>query len=707
MGKYEEVGAAPTTRRNSPVTQPSRYEEIEEEQGPGFLARLFSSMAGDDPRRAEMQAMAEEAVATGEAENQQGMRSLQSMMQGASDTASLGAAPLAERLLGGAVDMAGSAMTGNNQEMTYGDFVKRVTGERNSLAGESPGFNTAGALAGAVGTGLGVAGAGLKAFPALAKSGWARIGASGAYGGAETALTGTGTGDLTAENAVGNIATGAALGAGGQAIGEALAPLGRFARSRTSKAGADARGQRQLAHSLMDEATGPNSVAAAIGKPGGMSPQELRDMTLSLGNGQQMGEYSPLLRSLYGDVASTPEATGKLGPTVQRAEQRLAQLPGEAQTILDDALINTNRSVTGREAGEAVKAQRTEAAKVFREVLDGADGRSVPVMSKAALRNRAATLADDMGQPVFDKRNMSPTVRNTLEGFRKLVTETGDVKQKDVTLKALHNIRMDIDKSLGSMWADGASSADKSDRAALLALKKMVSQTMSESSEDFAAASAKYAETGAADRAFDLGSKLMRGTNTNAPVEQVREYATSLTAPELGRMQDGALEWLQGQLNQSDTALRKLAQDNPDMMGRVKAIFGDDVDVEGLATALDNLATQKKDYTRLAGSEKKATKNALPSRSSNEATGKFDKLVVLLGLSPRHGVPVSAARRVLMGDHTAFNRSLFDLLQESDPKAAALKIEELIRLRDAPNAGLTGGAIGGAVMPGLLSTYDK
>lgn len=698
---FETADLIVAEQSNSPVTPP------EEEGGGNWLANMFGvDTMSPDQQRAMMEERSAAFIDENKDVDRQALSKANAFMQGATDTASAGIAPAAERLIGGGVDWMTSKATGNNREMGYPDFVDRITKERNAKAAEHPGFSTAGGLAGGLlfGLGLNNVGTGLSATGRV-------LGAAPALGAGEALSTAAGRGDLSSENALAVGGIGALAGAGGQLLGEGISALGRFAGSRTTQAGADTAAKRRIASSLMDDATGPDSISAAINRGKGLTEAELRAVAQSTGgpDGRHLGEYNPLLRELYGNVAQHSDVTGRVGPTVDMANQRLKQLPEQASTILDDALTDTTRGATGEAFKAATEEQKAAASAAMKEIFDSEAGRGAQVVSKVQLRNRAAQLTDDAGNLVFDRRNMTPAARKTLDHFRELAKNTGS--GQGLSMTALQQIKFELDDAMTSAWSTNATSADKVNTGQLKALKNMVNDLMGEIDPRYVEASSNYADAKSIERAADRGRALIKGTNNTAPLPAVRDYVETLSGPELEAAQDAALDYLQGQLKSSNTTLRKMAADNPDLMGRVSAIFGDDVPLDELSEALGEVTARQGDYAKMAGAEVAGVSNAIPKGSEHTAENWFDAATTALGLAPGRGAPVSAARRTIArltkGDPTAYNRNLLELLQQNAPDKAMAALEELFRLRSAPNASMLGGAVGGAAVPGAMSTYGE
>lgn len=629
----------------------------------------------------------------------EGFGKTRAMLKGASGAASFGLSDAAQRYVGAAVDKA----MFNEDNLSYSDLLDRVTKENNQDMADHPGYGLMGTVAGSVLGGKAALDTAGKAVPWLAKGIAGRMTGAAALGGIEAPAVAAGRGELEKENVLGLAAMGAGFGMLGQGIGEVVAPAGRFIKSRATEAGAEEAAKRKLAHSLMDDATGAESVAAAVNNGKGLSQDDLLALANDLGDGRHLGEANPKMLELYTSVAKTPEATGRLSSTTARAEQHLAELPARANEAIENVLVNPNRQLVGQEARQASALRQDEARAAYREIFDSDEGRYVAVTTGKELRARAKNLKDSQGYPVFDEATMTAPARAVLKRFNSMVKSTGD--GKEIPLKGLQNLRTDLNDMISNSWSESAASGAKMRTSDMIALRTMIDDTMKGSSDKYAQASAKFAAVEDEKRAYEAGRKLIRGTNTTAPVDEVKAYIDSLSGPELNHAQDGALEWLKGQLDQSDTALRKLAQSNPDMMGRIQAIFGEDIQIEELAEALDSMAQQKAAYTKLSKAETSTIKNALPSRSGNEATSMLDKLVTLIGLGPQRGVPVSPLRRVLMGDHQALNKQLLNLLQQDNPEAAKTLMDELIQMRAKPRAGTTGGAIGAGGFSGLLSEF--
>lgn len=238
-------------------------------------------------------------------------------------------------------------------------------------------------------------------------------------------------------------------------------------------------------------------------------------------------------------------------------------------------------------------------------------------------------------------------------------------------------------------------------------MKNTVNKIMQDTDPRYADASTEFADVKSIERAGEMGRKLVRGTNTTSPIEEVEGYMATLTQPERIAAQDSAMSWLRGEASRTNTQINRLAKDNPDMRQRLTAIFGQNVDFDSLSDAAASLKTQREQYEALAKVEREGVGQSIPKPQEDSVGGLIDLASMAAGLRPGQGTPVSSTRRavtrLLRGDPREVNKTLLDLLQSATPEQSKEIIESLLRTRNAPNARMTGAVAGSAINQGIMA----
>lgn len=703
-----EPGAAgPMNMMDAPYSQPN-----EAAQSDNIFSVLFGGKEASRGLADNMQQM-EQGYRQHEkdkAANQQfinnSLEGGRALVQGAGDTLSFGLAPLADRALGTATRTLMDGMDGSIDK-SVGQQWRDVTDERKQLAEDHPWANMIGETAGAV-AGLGTM---ATQVPAVAKhlgTVGGRLATMAGLGAAENTAVNAGQGDFNMLDPL----IGAAGGFGGQLLGEAASLGGRFIRSRATVAGADEAAKDGLARDLLDPKRGVLGRTLNNDQP--MDAATLQTLADGMQPGEMLGEQSQGLLDALGHSAGTDAALGKTAKPARIAEQRLKDLPGQTRDIVEETLSpgGTRRTTKTRKALQNMRME--DARHYFSEIFDTPEGRKMPVATKEEIAGQVWNIRDTNGNRVFDQRNVSPSSKAVLAEYQKLVENTGalttEAGEPALSLKGLQNVKIALDDRIAANWGVDPTSGQKFNTRELAALKNHVNKLISEIEPQYADVSRLYADVASTNKAYDFGSKMVRGTETSQPVEEVAEYMTSLSTPEKRAAQEGALTWVLENAENSGTFLRKLSAENPAQARRLEAIFGDVLQENGvtladLAEAVDETAKRVGGYKKLVKANETAPSRAATSTpaDSNNAAGKIvDAVFATMGIMPKRGMPVSAIRRLVAGDPDAHDRVLFDLLTTDTQEEASKKIADYVARTKRPNAGIKGGAIGAGLTTTLM-----
>lgn len=343
------------------------------------------------------------------------------------NAATLGLTGQAERL-GGAAMM---AATNDNPEMTYGDFVNQMDAATAQRRKDHAIAATGGAVIGAVAPAIATGGANIAAQAAgkmlgegAGRATAGRVLASAAYGGAENAAVEAGRGNVdNLADMAQAMGLGAAFGAGGQLVGEAAEPVGRFIGSRLGNKNLIRRAAlERVGHSIADPTPGPGNIASALGyKTGKESIDAMYEAASRTGgmDGKLFGETSDdMLRIYLGNVAD-PQTIGLQGPTKELAQRRVSELGQDIRTTLRDNL----EDATSPQGAQAAKTlMDVDAGKqLYQDIFDTPAAATTPVITKESLLNDLYHATDRSGKPIFDPGNATPAQKATWERLEKTI----------------------------------------------------------------------------------------------------------------------------------------------------------------------------------------------------------------------------------------------------------------------------------------------
>lgn len=630
----------------------------------------------------------------------------QAMTDSFANVATGGLQGLYDRYVGAGTDVLGqAAFGGGEQEMSFGDFVNKRTEDRQRRRQEYPAHSIVGGIGGGLVSGAaaakGIQAGGSELAKRALSSATGRIGSAAAAGALENVATEAGEGGI---NSIADMLTPAALGAAGGAVGQAAGEIiPKLWRGASDFVGPGARrrhGMREAASSLMDPATGGGSVAAASGKPEGYSIDDLLALSEMTGGPQNrmFGEGSEGLLDVTAALAGSREVTGTTDSAAEIARQRIRETPEALRGLLTDNLTDSARKISGDDAAALSRLGKTEAKAMYSQIFDTPAARQTPVITKKELL--------DLLSP--DPQNDTASIRSAYKLFEDVLPQGSE--QGELTLKGLHNVKIELDKRIASAWSDSASSIDKVSAAHLLEMKTMVNDLIGDIEPSYKEAARLFGTDMKREELVDLGAKMLRGTNTSMPLNTMEDYLKGMSVEELGAVQDGALRWLTGQVDQSPNYIKKLAAENPDAIKRLSLIFGNALDnnsgsLDDLAEKVNTQLTNLSRYNKIAAADESAGKHVLakPAESSL-LQGTIDRAAVLASIlsgHPLRGTLTTSARRVANEPNQVLNQTLFNLMTASKPEEAQALLSEIFKYGKKPEPSMAGGILGMAVGTGL------
>lgn len=634
------------------------------------------------------------------------------------NAATFGLTGQAERL-GGAAMM---AATNDNPEMTYGDFVNQMDQSTAQRRKDHAIAATGGSVIGAVAPAIATGGASIANQTASRMLGegagratTGRVLASAGYGAAENAAVEAGRGNVDNLADMGQaMGMGAAFGAGGQLVGEAVEPVGRFIGSRLGNKNMIRRSAlERVGHSIADPTPGPGNIASALGyKTDKEAVDAMYEAAARTGDAAdtRFGETSDdMLRVYLGNVAD-PQTIGLQGPTKELAQRRVSELGKDIRATLRENLADAN-SPQGAQAAQTL--MDVDAGKqLYQEIFDTPVAATKPVITKETLLDDLYHATDRSGKPIFDPGNATPAQNATWERLEKTIMDIGG-ESPDLTMKALQNLKIDeIDRLAHSLRSPTNASQNLSSRA-INSVRSVMDDVIEGIDPRYAEARKLYASGPEMERAQDFGRNFIKGTNTSVPLDDAAAEIAAMTPRQKVLAQEEALDWMIGQLDQSDAFVNKLAN-NPAMLQRIDTLFGtalssNATDVEDVLGTIGQMAKNRKVYTDMERSIERNLGQAAMPANIDRAQDAAD----VAGIAARTaaGYPVgaanaNAARRLMRPDIGADARLLSELMQAPNPTTANRLLDEIMAARNAPSASMYGGIAGTGGSVGLSTIMD-
>lgn len=634
----------------------------------------------------------------------------------AANAVGMGVPELAERYARGAVDYAGSALTGNNDEMSYMDFVRRAGAEQKQKRDDHPTADAIGTVGGSV-AGAALGGGALRELaeqgvPAAARAvgSWGgRLGTAAAGGAAQNTGIALGRGDIGGlGDLIGTGAAGAAFGAGGQAIGEIASAAGRGVMARIpGKIGSGFKqtaAKKELSRSLMEGRTGKGSVAAFANGGKGYTPDDLMALAGHTGgpDGRMLAEADPkLLRTLQA-YAGTPATTGMTGPVDTLAATRQAAMSEAAPNALIDnldGLLDVPLTPKNNDA--------------FREIFNTPAARNTPVTSKPDLIAGLSALTRKGGDPLLDPVNNRGASERIVN---KLMAELDDVAGGEgITLQALQNVKLKLSDDAAKAWRGAEDQAYKLNAIDATALKNYVNDAIKTFDPRYAEVAATRAEHEVEKRMVALGKDLISGTVKSQPINDVLAQLDELEPAELNRVRQGAAEFLRDKVKSQPSYLNKFAQENPDLMERAQVILGPHFESSGtslqdIAQSIDTSLTGAANYGKISKAvDGQAAATLGPDTEQVRGIQGLTDILRIAADTVTGNIGGGAAmsgRRALNSGPEMFQREVMNWLTQSDPEKAAELTNELIKLFNRPNASLRSGMVGSGLAAGMNTQFQ-
>lgn len=618
------------------------------------------------------------------------------MVQGLQEGLMFGAPASYERLTGAAGATIADKLTGDGK-MSYQDFLAKRDEDRAALREENPWSHGIGTVAGALVPvpGEGPLNVARQTAGALKRYGTAAgIGAGGALSSDLSSGRVEGLGD-----AARSATAGAMGGLVGQTLADFIPAVTRFAKENLSKGGAKAQARRIVGESMQGGPIGETSLSNVLNEGQGVTPELTNKMLAGMGeDGQRMlAESTPEARGLLADLMQSADTVGMTKNAATIADQRIKGAPRQIRDLVSEGMAPQNRPAMP-DLLSMNAAQRRQASETYKEIFDGVAGSTEPVITKHTL----------LSGIVDDPMNDSPDIRKTYDAVRSLIKNTGE--GNELTMKGLQNIKLNLDDKIKDNFR-GLSSAEKLSQRALLDMRDMVKGTMEEFGDDsFKQAAKIYGTTLKQDEAIDFGASAIRATNTKLPADELQRFIGGLSESEKIGVQEGALGWMLGQAQDNPSFFRKLAAENPDKLMRLSSIFGDTTkkSPEEIAEGLQSILESLGDFQRMKQGRARAGRHAVEQAGEqnlgllNMARALFVGGKVASG-DIGHGATFTQTARLLGRRNPEINRTLMDLLQETDQSKAATTIQGLRRAAERFPITMPAARAGGALVNSIMN----
>lgn len=642
------------------------------------------------------------------------MPSLSQGLNSASNAISGGFAGMAEDYIGGAVNAIIPGFNPDNK--SYNELVDQIQEAKKTQRDAHPIADTIGTVGGAVGGGI-LGGAGLAG---LAKGGNALAGAAtnsvvgrtlaSMLGGA-----GQNVGIAAGRDEIDSVGEGAGL-AGMGAIFGGLGQLGaevavpafkaakRLVPGSIGQAARTDAAQHKLAASLLADHEGAGSVGAYIGGGSGARAKSILEEAAEQAGGptnRMLAEANPKLMDVLEELSGSPATVGKTEFLEELARTRQMVARDEAPGILSENL-------TGAIDRSAPKAN----TQLFKEIFDSPQGQSVPVVDKTQLINGLTGVRTRTGNPLIDPRNRMGASNRAVTLFQKQLEDVTD--QGALTLKGMQNLKI----QLGDMvdFSPSQSTTDKLNAMDVAAMRDYVNDAIRQIDPRYDAVAAQFADAKSAEKLAKRGSQLMGGTDNSAPLPVVREYMDSLNEAEKLQVQRGAAQWLEGRVARNPNFLKKLAEENPDVLERVETILGDvlqqnGTDMRAVSEAIEAQLEQGARFGRIETAIKGQAKHTIGNdpEATQAIQGMFHagRVAADAFRGMAGGGAVNSLNRAAQSLPHIQQRGLFDLLSSTNPEKATETLNELYRLLHDPRMSMRPGVVGSGIGVGIGGAVQR
>lgn len=603
----------------------------------------------------------------------------------------------------------GAATKSAAEGIPFADALKLMGENVEAARTENPLSALTGQIAGGVGLGAGATKAAGAALPALMATrqgmtpAMARIAAAGVGGGALNSASELGAVGADNTDSIMDFITGAAGGAGGQAIlGEALpkavSGVRKFlGRSSTKEATAD------MAESMVAPASvgRRDRLNTLLDNPEGMSGSfdDLADSALALPSSKLFGEANEDFQAIFEALSGSPHLLGGKSSVKNAMQNRVEHAVTDAEALIANSF--------------APSSSRAQAYKQFTTTRSKLNDDFSIAMHEAETRGEALAVDSikDAVESAFERQPGGRTL-DLQERALRLVDEFAE--DGALAPSAVQDLKTELDAivhSYSGAGLPGAAEAPGIGNLKRLAtkIKSGVDEQLLDLAPELAPVRASMRENFANNSAMGSGFDAMKKLKMDPHLIK-DEYEALSTAAEKSAYEMGMLQAItEDAVNKGEgglAILKKVFKGQTREMERLRAVFPENVirEFETNATELvGNLSSAK----AVEGSRKAAMKQAVtgadPSGSSILDLGTIARPLMQMGGTTQG---VVGARRLATKPDVQFQTNLMDLLSLPGP-AAARTIRELEKAHGASRSagGFKSGAAGATAGATLLDNY--
>lgn len=523
-------------------------------------------------------------------------------------------------------------------------------------------------------------------------------------------------------------AAGGLGGAGGQLLGEAIAPGARIAagvanpiletlgitgaRNAAEEVGALRAGSKMFGgEELPSHPQGYKEQLGAQADPAA-TLTKTRNLVNSLdpAGTETLADRNPYYKDVAEIETTKPSSAAAASDFAQRSEKLLANKERAARDLLNSAAAPEKNAAQAKKAFDEARAALKP---LYDEVLDKGDEamEAFPTIDDLAKDLDASFGKDNLSnaklRDEISARMVAKNPRTDEFNFGEVLDEAGE----DVHVaspRSLLSLKKEIDSMIVEQTADGAPALNKEAVRTLVDYKKKIDSYLGEIMPDYPKVAKQYADEAVAENARKMGREMFaRGTGKNADdVSVFKDYFKSLTPAEQHYFREGAVDYIANIDAKKDTGpyaylKGKFGREVTDSMyldklkvllgpARVRQLIGK---TEKLTSSVDHANKLTKNVKTRAGKE---------NLSDNMMSKMVDAAAVLVNAFKDRLKPSSRSvvpgRRLAASPDTVSSSIITDITTGTKGTAndALAKIEDAIKARDTRGS-LIPGILGGAI----------
>lgn len=687
--EYEALIAANKARK---ANKPEKKEATRNspDTGEGFLSRLDGAIS-------------------------EGISDVRNVVNSATGTMSFGVTDLMDRHGSAIYRNIADQFQGN--EKSYNDILAEVDAERQQHRDENKVSHTIGDIMGYMAGGAGMAQAGTQlaknvGMP-LAKQGWKavaqRVLGAGAGGAAQDVAVQAGRGQ---SNIGRDAATGALGGAGGQVLGEAIAPvsravgLDRLIEKGMSKItgddvmlgwGSRAKGKEDISRSIMDPTVGDavadqNSIAGNLQVPEGFTPEKFRAASDAAGDTRLMGDVDPDINRLTSQTLLDPDIGASKTDIYRQAQKRIDTAEQEAENLVNQYFTPAQTKPQQLEMFEANRKNLGEQYDAMIAAPEFKDPSLLPV--------KRSNVAKQMQKLLPTTRNRS--TETLMESLQKDVTEylganMGKRKYADDELisgEGLLALKKSIDDKLNAHWKGDQSSLDTEKIKYLGDVKGYINNLLNKKNRGYTNLSSRFAYEADLKDLAETAAAMVKGNKYDP--EELGSYVASLDPRQKEVFVTAAInQWRNKARDQGKSTVKALMKGDNQERRRISALLPQgqlDEFLEKADTLMKDTENAERWLNDIHGTSRDGAIVYNPFQK-----GVYGAASAAAAASGQQAGALFSAARLLGGRQPSDiygSASVLDLLSEANPATRNTMIDALSQARQGAPSSMAGAGIG-------------